>query len=166
MRLPFLFAAILLAAGCSKESGPTSPTSGAGSGGNSSILATDSDLAFCVTETNRYRALANVRALSRSGQAEEFAATAARADHLSGVPHGYINGPNRPTGSYAENQSNRWPTALAGGSARSFIERALAGMWAEGPGGGHHENMRGPYTALGCAIYGDATSATFVQHFR
>jgi uncharacterized protein YkwD len=166
MRLTFVFGALLLVASCSKDGVPTSPSAAGGSGGGASMSATASDLAFCVTETNRYRAQANVRALSQSDQAQEFAAAAARADHLSGTAHGYINGPNRPTGNYAENQANRWPTALAGGSARGFIERALAGMWAEGPGGGHYENIRGAYTLLGCAIYADATSATFVQHFR
>jgi len=35
----------------------------------------------------------------------------------------------------------RWPFS---GNVRSLITAALAAFWAEGPGGGHYENMRDP----------------------
>jgi hypothetical protein len=36
---------------------------------------------------------------------------------------------------------------------RSVIHDGLAVMWGEGPGGGHYENMRGPYSQLGCGVF-------------
>jgi hypothetical protein len=127
-------------------------------------VATGADLAFCVTETNRYRATLGLGALAQHGPSEEFAAAAASSDHQSGIPHAYFRA--NASGNTAENQANRWPNAQAGGSAHEFISRALAMMWAEGPGGGHYENMRGRWGFLGCGIASDSSSATFVQEFR
>ena len=36
-------------------------------------------------------------------------------------------------------------------------------MWAEGPGGGHHDNIAGDYAEVGCGFYVDGTSVTMVQ---
>ncbi len=44
--------------------------------------------------------------------------------------------------------------------------QGLAGMWAEGPGGGHYENMRGPYTEVGCGVFVNGVDITVVQDFR
>ena len=39
-------------------------------------------------------------------------------------------------------------------------------MWAEGPGGGHFENMRGPYKELGCGVFVNGPEITYAQEFR
>jgi hypothetical protein len=39
-------------------------------------------------------------------------------------------------------------------------------MWAEGRGGGHHENMRGPYSEIGCGVFVNGNEVTVVQAFR
>lgn len=52
-------------------------------------------------------------------------------------------------------------------SSPSSIGPCLAAMWAEGPGGGHHENMRSTrFTQVACG-YGTGTGAMWaVQDFR
>lgn len=66
---------------------------------------------------------------------------------------GHTNGPNRPTGAFAENEALRWPQTAA---IRTMIEGALAAFWREGPGGGHHENMRAPWRLMGCGVFAEA----------
>jgi hypothetical protein len=46
------------------------------------------------------------------------------------------------------------------------IQQGLAMMWAEGPGGGHYENMRGSYTQLGCGVFVNGNEITVVQDFH
>jgi hypothetical protein len=46
------------------------------------------------------------------------------------------------------------------------IEQGLAMMWAEGPGGGHFENMRGRYVEVGCGVFVNGSEITVVQNFR
>ena len=67
--------------------------------------------------------------------------------------------------SFAENEIPRWPLDYAG-SVTATIKKGIADMWAEGPGGGHYENMKGDYTELGCGIYVDGSSVTVVQDYR
>ena len=126
------------------------------------ITVSAADLAFCVQEVNRYRATVGAGPLSQQAALEATAAQAAQSDHQSGEAHGWV----RRNGGPAENQAPRWSRASSGGNAQTFISRALQLMWAEGPGGGHYENMRGRFAATGCAIYSDTATATFVQHFR
>jgi hypothetical protein len=46
------------------------------------------------------------------------------------------------------------------------MRAAIAAFWAEGPGGGHYENMRGRYSVVGCGVAIDGAAITMVQHFR
>jgi hypothetical protein len=155
--------------GSGESASPTAPSSSPSgsaaspSGGPGQITASAADLAFCVQEVNRYRATVGIATLSQQAGLEASAAQAAQSDHQSGEAHGWFR---RNGTALAENQAPRWSRASSGNDARTFISRALQAMWAEGPGGGHHENMRGRFTATGCAVYSDATTATFVQHFR
>ena len=130
------------------------------------IVPTPADLAFCVELTNRYRASVRAAPLVQSQEAETYAAASAREDHGRRRAHHRSSGRNRAPGPFAENEALRWTFEQAGGSARTFIDRALAMMWAEGRGGGHHENMRGPWRALGCGLYADKSTITLAQHFR
>lgn len=63
----------------------------------------DPNLAFCVQETNRYRAIVGRPALAESNSVEVFAAAAAQADTQSGVPHGYYR--SHDPGFGAENEA-------------------------------------------------------------
>jgi uncharacterized protein YkwD len=155
----------VLAASCSKDSEPDAPTAPSAPA-PTELTASAADLAFCVTETNRLRATVGSPALAQHGASEQYASTAAQADHASGSPHGYISA-NPPGVAAAENQALRWPRLLSGPTAQTFISRALQAAWAEGPGGGHYENLRNAsFTLTGCAVFSDAATATFVQHFR
>ena len=137
-----------------------------GSEERQTIVATPADLAFCVEVTNRYRASVRAAPLGQSPEAEAYAAASAREDHVRRRAHHRSSGRNRAPGSFAENEALRWTFQQAGGSGRTFIERALAMMWAEGGGGGHYENLRGPWHVLGCALYADKSTITLAQHFR
>ena len=120
------------------------------------------DLAFCVAETNRYRAKLGLSPLARSSDLEELAAAGARQDGLAHQAHQHYKSANLAKKGIAENELPWWP----GSSVRSVIERGLASMWAEGPGGGHYENIRGPYSQLGCGVFVNGTEITVVQNFR
>jgi uncharacterized protein YkwD len=121
------------------------------------------DLAYCVSEVNRYRALVGAPPLSQSAVAEQSAAEAAPVDHRGRRAHQHFRRARRD---YAEVEARRWPRSIAS-EPRSFAFQALGQMWAEGPGGGHFEIMRSlRYTTTGCGFSGDSKFATFVQHFR
>lgn len=156
--------ALLAGGGCSDAatSAPMSSRS-ASSGGPASVA--DDELLFCVAETNRLRATLGAGAVTRSAEVEAYAAQAARADGTNATTHGYTSGPNGPKVSFAENEVLRWPLARYG-SIHGLITAAIAAFWNEGPGGGHYENMRGPWTRVGCGLFVDGDRVTLVQHFR
>ena len=116
---------------------------------------------FCVTETNRYRATLGLKPLTRSSTLEAYAAVGAREDGLSGQHHQHFRRTSGGGVAVAENEF--WGTNLA---LHTLMVRSLADMWAEGPGGGHYENMRGPYTQLGCGVFVNGVDITVVQDFR
>ena len=122
----------------------------------------EADLAFCVTETSRYRAMIGLSPLTRSGTLEAYAAAGARQDGLAHKSHLHYKSANLAAKGIAENELPWWP----GPSVRSVIEKGIATMWAEGPGGGHYENIRGPYSQLGCGVFVNGTEITVVQDFQ
>jgi uncharacterized protein YkwD len=124
-----------------------------------------SDLQLCVDEVNRYRKKLGLRALRRLGDLEKCAAEGARADHASGQPHAHFLGTQGCGIAFAENEIPKWPIDYAGGVTNT-IKKGIADMWAEGPGGGHYENMKGDYTELGCGIFVDGSSITVVQDYK
>ncbi len=125
----------------------------------------EGDLDLCVRETNRYRRKLGLPQLRRSPELEACAAEGARSDHASGSPHGHFVSTSGCGIAFAENEIPRWPLDYAG-SVTETIKKGIADMWAEGPGGGHYENMRGQYSELGCGIYVDGSSVTVVQDYR
>src|SRR5262245_2773695 len=155
---------VMAAAGCtsSNASAPTSTSSGGGAIGGGASTNLDAELTFCVNETNRYRAILGLSALSRSGALEDYAAAGAREDGLAHAAHQHFRSTNGGGMARAENELPWWPST----SVHTVIQQGLATMWAEGPGGGHYENMRGPYTQLGCGVFVNGTEITVVQDFR
>jgi uncharacterized protein YkwD len=127
--------------------------------------ASGDDLQLCVDETNAYRARLGLPALRRSRDLERCAAEGARADHASRQAHGHFMSTQGCGIAFAENEIPWWDLSYAG-SVSATIQKGLADMFAEGPGGGHFENMRGNYTELGCGIHQAAGQVTVVQDYR
>ncbi len=144
---------------------PSGATVAPPAGGTGAATGAVDDLQLCVDETNRYRATLGLPAVRRSADLERCALTAARADHASGRPHGHFVDTKGCGIAFAENEIPRWPVDYAGSTTQT-IRKGLADMWAEGPGGGHFENMRGKYTELGCGIHVEGGAITVVQNFR
>jgi hypothetical protein len=88
---------------------------------------------LCVDEINRYRATLGLRALERASDREACADGQIRDDAQSGKWHGRFGA----CGESAQNECSASPTEKA-----DMIKGCLRGMWNEGPGGGHYENMK------------------------
>ena len=142
-----------------RHSNPVAPTPSNPGLGSSTLEA---ELTFCVNETNRYRATQGLSALARSGALEAYAAAGAQEDGLAHAPHQHFRSTNGGGLARAENEIPWWSAT----SVHAVIQQGLAMMWAEGPGGGHYENMRGPYTQLGCGVFVNGNEITVVQNFR
>ena len=65
----------------------------------------------------------------------------------------------------AEYEALRWSFG-GGGSVRQVIGQAIATFWSEGPGGGHYENLTGPFGELGRGVAVGGSAITIVQVFR
>ncbi len=120
---------------------------------------------FCVDETNRYRALHQKPPVARSSALETCAAAAAANDAAKQRPHDHFMATSGCDLAFAENEIPWWPAEYAG-SLHEIIRQGLAQMYAEGPGGGHYENMLGDYTELGCGILESGGTITIVQDYR
>lgn len=117
---------------------------------------------FCADLTNEYRASIGKSALRRSATLEDYADRAAAYDSTRpAIIHAYFNGPGRGV-ARAENQM--WEPAQAG--IEGAIRGGMRGMWAEGPGGGHYENLIGPYSTIGCGHVVAGRTIIVVQAFR
>src|SRR4029077_18522419 len=110
---------------------------------NTSI--TDADLSFCVSETNRYRALQGRPVLSRSTPLEAYGADSARIDQQANQAHQHYISTNGGGVSLAENEVLSVSPNAASTSTQSAIQFALALFYSEGPGGGHFQNMMGSF---------------------
>jgi len=127
------------------------------------LVVTDADLTFCVSETNRYRAMAGQSPLNRSSNLEGRARLAAEDDHQTGNPHGYFQ--THPLTFGAENEVIRWPV---GGhdTVRGIVTSAISTYWQEGSAGRRYQNITGPHAAVGCGLAVSSNSLTFVQDFQ
>ena len=129
-----------------------------------SSSATASDLAACVQDINNDRARAGRGPYAESTALEAFAATGAQQDAASGTAHGHFLGVNGGGVALAENEYLREPS---GSSIQTAIQIADAIFFAEGPGGGHYENLTSAaYTQAGCGIVVVNGAITIVEDFR
>jgi hypothetical protein len=129
--------------------------------------AAAADLRFCVSETNRYRAMVNRGEIEQSSTLETYAAIAAEYDGRRHTAHGYANSANHD-GAFArlENEILWWPLANYG-SVRAVIRLGIAAMWAEGPNGGHYKILTDANTTLmGCGVFVGNGEVTVVQAFQ
>jgi len=144
---------------------PACGDSGGRAGAASPADGYTAELQRCVELTNRYRAAAGLAPLARSARLETYAARAAASDGRSHAAHAYFDRTEGGGIALAENVIPWWPLSRYG-SVRGVIERGLAGMWNEGPGGSHYRNMTGGYSQVGCGIFVGRGEVTVVQAFR
>lgn len=123
------------------------------------------DLEYCVARTNEYRAQVGKPPLGRSMDLEAYAATGAMVDGTAHMPHQHFKATQGGGIAFAENEIPWWPLGQFG-NVHAIIEGGLAQMWAEGPGGGHYENMTGAYSHLGCGIYAHGDEITVTQDYN
>jgi hypothetical protein len=140
--------------------GPTTPSTGGGP-----TTYTDADLAFCVSETSRYRATVNLFELVRSAELEAYAKTGAQQDGTSHVKHQHFADTAGGGVALAENEL-AWAQASQYTSTQQAIATTLSQWWAAGAGGQEYRNMVGVYSQLGCGIYIANGEITIVQDFR
>ncbi len=123
------------------------------------------ELQLCADLTNQLRASVGLRALSRSEGLDEFAAKAAENDGTAHASHQYYLRVNGSGVSLAENEIPWWSlTTLR--TVKNVVQTGLQGFWDEGPGGGHHQNMVGPYTQIGCGLFVNGDEVTVTEEFR
>ena len=119
-------------------------------------------MAFCVDEVNRYRALAGLSALARSGTLESFATESAQIDGKVNRAHQHFTDTNGGGIAFAETELLAWRD----GSVHRVIEQGLALMWNEGPNGEHTQILAGPYSQVGCGMSISSSGVTVAQDFR
>ena len=138
---------------------------GQGSGGNPTAKQ------FCVSETNRYRAMNSKPALQESAQLEAYADTGAMHDFTTS-PHDHFSTTQGGGIAFAENecpQQGNWQYT-EGGDLNMVVGACIAAFYSEGPGTdysthGHYINMMGNYASLGCGIYYSGGKITIVQDY-
>lgn len=129
--------------------------------------ATTTDLIFCVTETNRYRAMVGRAALQRSTVIEAYAAEGARNDGTTHVSHGhFISTQGGHFTVRAENELPWWPFGTMRRTVEATMIEGWAAFWKEGPRGGHYQALMGNFTEVGCGVYIANNEITVVQDFR
>lgn len=121
---------------------------------------------FCVSETNRYRAMAGKSAVQRSAAIEAYADEGAEHD-FNTSPHDHFASTNGGGIAFAENECPHqlgW-TLSPGEDINAVVGQCIKAFYDEGPGGGHYENMMGAYTKVGCGIFESGGRITIVQDF-
>jgi uncharacterized protein YkwD len=167
-RSPGLAASVCLlaavaAGGCKAASSPASPTATASSANSAHF---ESEVALCVSETNRLRATVGRSPLARSEALEAYAAAAAKTDGTARTPHQHSQATNRGNGLVtAENELLYWNLSFYK-SVQNIVLQGLTQMWQQGAGGVHYENMAGNYSQIGCGVFAQGDDVSVVQAFR
>jgi hypothetical protein len=99
----------------------------------------------CIDAINSYRKTVGSPALTEWKSAEPCTDGEAKTDSIANKAHSAFG----TCGEWAQDECPGWP-----GPSGSMIGSCLQMMWAEGPGGGHYENMKNPsYTQVSCGFY-------------
>jgi hypothetical protein len=104
----------------------------------------------CVDRTNELRATKGKGPIPRLASAEPCADGQAKSDSESGKAHGAFNACLDQVKGWKGVAQNECPGY---GSVEDTLTKCLDMMWAEGPGGGHYDNMMGDSTDTACGIY-------------
>lgn len=132
---------------------PSTPTQA----GNNDPYAIARD--FCAQRINQYRATLGKPPLARVPVAEYCTDRQAVSDSQTKTAHGAFSQCNE----FAQNECPGWPGALS-----NVLPSCLDSMWAEGPGGGHYENMASDkYKYVACGFHAAADGSWWaIQNFR
>lgn len=144
-----------------------SPGGGKGNGNGKSSGGSDGDALvgsggsfaeLCWSTINAYRERAGLPPYERWTDGESCADGQAKSDEATKSPHGAFT----RCGEFAQNECPGTP-----GPPEKGIVQCLAMMWAEGPGGGHHDTMASrKYTKVACGLYVTPSGAIWsVQNF-
>jgi len=104
----------------------------------------------CVNRTNELRATKGLPPIPRLASAEPCADGQAKSDSESGKAHGAFDACLDQVKGWKGVAQNECPNY---GSVEDTLTKCLDAMWAEGPGGGHYDNMTGNSTDTACGIY-------------
>jgi hypothetical protein len=127
---------------------------------------------FCVSETNRYRAMNGKPAVTESSPLETYADAGAMVDYNANSPHMHFTSTNGGGIAFAENECpghSGW-NLPPGGDMNALVGQCILAFYMEGPGTdyathGHYINMMGPYAKLGCGIFQSGTDVTIIQDY-
>jgi hypothetical protein len=126
-------------------------TSGASSGAGSSSGDSYGDARErCVARTNELRASIGLKPIPRLASAESCVDGQAQSDSESGKAHGAFDACFDQVKNWRGVGQNECPGYA---SVESALGTCLDMMWAEGPGGGHYDNIAGDSTQTACGFY-------------
>ncbi len=122
---------------------------------------------LCLDTVNACRAKLGLKSVAWSTSLEAFADQGARYDAARNVAHGHFSAFSKSAvPADAENALPGWPLKDFK-NVGAIVQQGTQQMWAEGPGGGHYENIRGDQTQLGCGIYvTPAGNVWVIQDFK
>jgi hypothetical protein len=151
--------ACVVIAACGGDIGP------GGSGPDGATAAADA-YQLCIDKTNTLRASVGKPAVARSAALETYSNASAMYDFNNpSPPHAHFQMTNGGGISFAENECPHWDLSFGNGNEAMLVSACIDAFWSEGPGGGHYDNMTGPYASLGCGIYHVGTDYTIDQDF-
>jgi hypothetical protein len=117
---------------------------------------------MCIDETNSYREEAGKPPLVYSTELEAYADEGAMVD-FSSSPHEHFSSTNGGGIAFAENECPQQGNWTIRTDQAVTVRACIAAFFSEGPGGGHYQNMMGPYGTIGCGIYQSGNKVTIVQ---
>ncbi len=141
------------------SSSASSSSSGGGSSSGGVVGTGETSNELCWSTINEYRERDGLPPLERWTDGEACADGEAKSDAESNRPHGAFP----RCGELAQNECPGTP-----GPPEEGIPKCLALMWAEGPGGGHHDAMATTkYKKVACGVFVTSRGAIWsVQNFR
>ena len=138
-------------AGTATSTGGKASTAGSGSGGAANPGDKYGDARIrCVDRTNALRATKGLGPIPRLASAEPCVDGQAKSDSESGKAHGAFDACLDEVKGWKGVAQNECPNY---GSVEDTLTKCLDAMWAEGPGGGHYDNMTGNSTKTACGFY-------------
>jgi hypothetical protein len=133
---------------------------GGASSGDGGSPAGDQFVQRNLDDLNMYRSQNGAAPLALDAQLTSFAAAGSADLQSTGVPHAHFMAASSSGALWTsgfchtagENQAPSWPASSDAVELNS-IDTVLAQMMAEGPGGGHHDNIVGTqFTRVGIAL--------------
>jgi hypothetical protein len=125
----------------------------------------DPDVALCVAEVNRYRAMADVAPVLETLPLDVYATDGARLDGRTHILDEHFRDGAGGGLALAEIELG-WLPLAADGSVDTVIRQGLAGIWAQGPGSQDVVRLTGNYGFMGCGIFASAGEVTVTVDFR